>query len=93
MKHECLFTEERDLENLKLLRRYGMPWNPSPKVASARDLANKYRMNKVILILINERAGTFESVSYGLTKKECEEAKVLADAAHNAVVKAYDAIS
>lgn len=67
-----------------------MAWNPSPKVATARDAGKKYGANKVILILINERAGTIESVSYGETKTECTMAKRLADVAYEAV---YDYIS
>ena len=67
-----------------------MAWNPSPKVAIVRDAGKKYGANKVIMLLINERAGTIEAVSYGETKTECAMAKKLADVAYKAV---YDYIS
>jgi len=58
-----------------------MAWNPSPKVAAARDIGKKFGANKVIVIMLNERAGTIESVSYGETKTECTMAKRLANVA------------
>jgi hypothetical protein len=67
-----------------------MAWNPSAKVAAARDIGNKFGANKVIVIMINERAGIIESASYGETKAECAMAKRLADVAYDAV---YEHIS
>jgi hypothetical protein len=67
-----------------------MAWNPSPKVADCRDLARKYGANKVVVLLINDRAGTYETVSYGSTRRECDEAKVLADMVFDATTMHYE---
>jgi hypothetical protein len=56
-----------------------MAWNPSPEVAVARDYGKKFDYNKVYIIAINETTGKFEVVSYGATKRECDEAKKCAD--------------
>lgn len=56
-----------------------MAWNPSPKVAAARDFGKKFNYNKVYIIGVDEDAGKFEIVSYGATKRECAEAKKCAD--------------
>ena len=60
-----------------------MAWNPSPKVAFARDFAKKFKKQQVIIISINH--DTLEVVSYGETKILCREAKRLADVAYDAV--------
>ena len=62
-----------------------MAWNPSPKVAAARDIGNKFGANKVILILISDRAGTMEAISYGDTPETCRMTQALADVAYDAV--------
>ena len=62
-----------------------MAWNPSPKVAVARDIGNKFDADKVIVILINEQKGHIEAISYGKTKTERAVAKRLSDVAYTAV--------
>jgi hypothetical protein len=64
-----------------------MAWNPSPKVADARDLARKHGATKVVILLINDDAGTLEYASYGRDKALCAEAKELADVAYDAVYR------
>lgn len=61
-----------------------MAFNPSPKVAAARDVAKRFGMNKVVILMLNERDGTMEYASYGDTARECSEAKRLADAVYDA---------
>jgi hypothetical protein len=56
-----------------------MAWNPSPKVALARDYGKKFNRDKVIIIAVNEASGQFEVISYGETKKKCGEARIIAD--------------
>jgi len=63
-----------------------MAWNPSPKVAAARDFGKKFKKQKVIILALDEQAGTFELTSYGETKKKCAEAKVVADDIHDLVM-------
>jgi hypothetical protein len=53
-----------------------MAWNPSPKVAVARDFGKKFNYDKVYIIGVNEPKGIFEIVSYGETKQKCDEAKI-----------------
>lgn len=67
-----------------------MAWNPSPKVADCRALASKHGANKVVLVLVNEGAGTMEVVSYGATKRQCDEAKRLADDVWAAAMEHFD---
>ena len=61
-----------------------MAWNPSPKVAHCREASRQWGANKVVTLLVNEDAGTMEVVSYGRTRRECDEAKRLADAIYDA---------
>ena len=65
-----------------------MAWNPSPKVAAARDIGARFRKDQVIVLMIDNRAGTLEYASYGETRALCDEAKWLADAAYAAVARA-----
>lgn len=70
-----------------------MAWNPSPKVADCRDIARKWKKHQVIILAVDIHAGTTEYASYGETRKLCDEAKNLADAAFEAMhtFMAYDA--
>lgn len=67
-----------------------MAWNPSPKVASAREIAKRFGFDQVVIIGISNRAGTMESISYGETKGMCSHAKGLADKAYAAIYKAME---
>ena len=62
-----------------------MAWNPSPKVAAARDYGQKFGADQVIIIAIDNRRETIEAISYGETKRLCAETKGLADVAYKAV--------
>ena len=62
-----------------------MAFNPSPKVAEARDLAKKYGKTKVIIFMIDDDAGTMEYASFGKDKAMCNDAKKLADVAYRAI--------
>jgi len=54
-----------------------MAWNPSPKVDCAREYGKKF--NKKMVIIISTDGDTVEVVSYGKTKKLCNDAKRTAD--------------
>ena len=66
-----------------------MAWNPSPKVADCRHIARKWRKQQVIILAVDVNAGTLEYASFGETKRMCDDAKRLAEAAYAAVMKAY----
>ena len=55
-----------------------MAWNPSPKVAAARDFGKRFQKSTVIIISIDDDGGC-EYVSYGKTRMLCDEAKRLGD--------------
>ncbi len=63
-----------------------MAWNPSPKVAVARDVARKFRADQIVLLMLDMKAGTMECITYGETKALCAGAKKLGDAAYDAVM-------
>lgn len=67
-----------------------MAWNPSPKVAAARDIARRFGKQQVIVVMLDLERGTIESATYGETKALCADAKRLGDAAYDAVIKAYE---
>ncbi len=63
-----------------------MAFNPSPKVAAARDFAKRFGKSHVIILSIGDDTDggeTLEYASYGRTPKECKEAEGLADALYN----------
>jgi len=62
-----------------------MAWNPSPKVAAARDIGQRFGKDQVIVLMIDTKAQTLEYASYGATKELCDKAKHLADAAYEAI--------
>jgi len=62
-----------------------MAWNPSPKVADCREIARKWGKQQVIIIAVDYKAGTTEYASYGETRVLCDDAKLLADTAYNAI--------
>ena len=63
-----------------------MAFNPSPKVAAARDFANKFGQEMVIIVHI-DRAGKIGYASYGGTQSLCHKAKVIADEMFDAITK------
>ena len=63
-----------------------MAWNPSPKVAAARDYGRKFGKDMVIIISTDGRCPpTLEAVTYGETRSKCSAAQVLGDSAYEAV--------
>jgi hypothetical protein len=55
-----------------------MAWNPSPEVAVARDVAAKFKADRVV-ILYTTVEGKLGYASFGQTKKLCAETRTLAD--------------
>lgn len=64
-----------------------MAFNPSPKVADARAIAKKWGKQQVIILGIDTEQGTVEYASYGATKELCADARLIADAAFDAVIQ------
>jgi len=62
-----------------------MAWNPSPKVADCRTIARKWGYSEVIIIALDDKAGTIEMATYGETRQLCLDAKNRGDAAFDAV--------
>lgn len=69
-----------------------MAFNPSAKVAAARDIGRKFGFDQVIIIGINNKKNIMASASYGETKTSCDECEGLADAAYDAVFEKIDEI-
>lgn len=67
-----------------------MAFNPDPKVSEARSLAAKYSKTRVIVIMVDDDAGTIEYASYGKTKKLCDDTKRLADAAYETILSRWE---
>jgi hypothetical protein len=62
-----------------------MPFNPSPKVAAARDIGKKFNKKIIVVLMIDDER--LEYASYGQTKALCTTAKGIADVAYDAVMK------
>jgi hypothetical protein len=65
-------------------------WNPSPKVAAARDFGRKHRCDRVV-ILFTTRDGQVGYASWGHNQIVCAETKELADKAYDAFCDAIGA--
>lgn len=65
-----------------------MPFNPSPKVADAREIARKWGADKVVILFVTEtpEETRLEYASYGKTESKCREARRIADKAYDAVM-------
>jgi hypothetical protein len=72
------------------LETSAVAWNPSPKVAAARDVAEKFGFAKAIVVLVNDHTGKFEVVSYGKTARSCDQAKQLGADIEKAVIRHYE---
>lgn len=62
-----------------------MAFNPDPRVAVARRVANEAKKPMAIIILIDPQAGRMEYASYGSDAGLCRSAKILADVAYEAI--------
>ena len=62
-----------------------MAFNPSPKVAAAREIGKQFNAPVVIVLLVDQEAGILEYASYGETRVECNLGQELADVAFEAV--------
>lgn len=66
-----------------------MAWNPSPKVAAARDLGAQFNKCMVIVFMVEYtegHGGTLEYASWGDNAARCAEAQDLADVAYKAMM-------
>lgn len=55
------------------------------RIEAARELAERFGKDQVIVIMLDPTAGTLEYASYGKTRALCADARRLADAAFDAV--------
>ncbi len=62
-----------------------MAWNPSPKVADLREISRKWGYDQVVVLAVNTKNGTFETVSYGETRALCDAAKKINEHIHKEV--------
>jgi len=62
-----------------------MAFNPSPKVAAARDIGKQFGMDIVIVLMIDTKTGAMSYASYGKDTVLCAAAKELADIAYEAI--------
>ena len=69
-----------------------MAWNPSPKVAVARDFGQKFDKQQVFIVSLDRNRRTVEVISYGQTKALCAEAKALGATVQETVFKNYERI-
>ena len=65
-----------------------MAWNPSPEVAAARDYAEKF--NKDSVIIISVAGESLDYASYGKNKRLCDSSEKIADVAFNAIIKYFE---
>jgi len=65
-----------------------MAFNPSPKVAAARDFANKFDKKMVIIFSVNDDL-SIEYASYGANKNLCSTAKTIGDFLFKKVEEEY----
>jgi hypothetical protein len=66
-----------------------MAFNPCPKVATCREVAQKYGKRQVIILMMDD--DTLEYASYGENAQMCKDAKKLADVAYEAIMKYLEA--
>lgn len=62
-----------------------MAWNPSPRVAAAREIARRFGSTHVVVLMLNEDEGTIQYATYGTDAGRCSEAKVFGDVAFEAL--------
>lgn len=62
-----------------------MAWNPSPKVAAARDYGRKFDKEVVLIIAFPADFSRYEIVSYGKTRELCAAADMVGCLLENAI--------
>jgi len=67
-----------------------MVWNPSPKVAAARDIADRWNLSHVIIVMIDDKTGDTTTVTYGENRGKCAAAEKLGEVAHVAIIDAWE---
>lgn len=64
-------------------------WRKNQSIQQARTVAAALDKTAVILVMIDDRAGTLELATYGINGPRCLEAEVLGEKAYDAVMKGY----
>ena len=67
-------------------RRNKMAWNPSPKVAVARDFGKKFGFDQVLIIGIDNTHDKMETITYGSTKASCVQTAEYGNVIHDALM-------
>lgn len=65
-----------------------MVWNPSPKVAIARDTAKKFDASMIAIITVGKEG--VRLTTFGKNKELCSEAKTFGDVAFEAVMDLFN---
>jgi hypothetical protein len=60
-------------------------WKQSPEIMQARRVAKELGASRIIILMIDDKAGTIGYASYGADSRLCEEAGRLAEVAYKAV--------
>lgn len=61
----------------------------SPQIAAAREIAERFGQDQVIVLMVSRRHGTIRYASYGRTRRLCAEARRIADRAYEAVFECF----
>lgn len=64
-----------------------MAFNPSPRVAAARDFGDKFGSDMVIILHLNSVSGEIGYASWGKTRLLCEMAQGYANLAYEHIQK------
>jgi len=64
-----------------------MAWNPSPKVAAAQEIGQRFGKDQVIVFMIDRKKDIVEYASWGKTKSLCDNARKIADAAFVRIIE------
>ena len=65
-------------------------WNPSPKIAAARDFGKKHKKHMVAIVAINFEDNTVEVTTYGETVQLCKCAALMGKPLHDAAYKWWE---
>ena len=60
-------------------------WRKSPEIVQAQRIAKELGKSQIVILMIDEKAGTIATASYGTNGERCAEAERLAEIAYDAV--------
>jgi len=66
-----------------------MAGNLTPRIQAAKGFATQFGGNKVVVILLNEDAGTIECITWGDSQHHCEEAAEIGEVLYDEAREFY----